>query len=183
MHVSKREFGKIPEKETVHLFSLKNQKGVEAEITNYGGILHALRTPDKNGEIKDVTIGYDRLEQYLVRNPFFGASVGRYANRIAGGRFTLDGQDYQVGGHRQTKNQPFLVHVFTADPGYGKTTNECNNLTYGTKRTYKGIACLEPNQEWRHRDRKLSSAEEPNGIHQDAEGHILADLLLCEAFY
>ena len=75
------------------LFTLKNAKGMEAAITNYGAIVVSLKTPDRNGKMGDVVLGFDSLDGYLGDNPYFGAIVGRYGNRIAKGRFTLNGSN------------------------------------------------------------------------------------------
>ncbi|MBD5559473.1 MAG: galactose mutarotase [Clostridia bacterium] len=70
--------------------------GMEMRMTNYGGIIMLLKVPDRNGELVDVVLGFDELEDYFTRSPYFGALVGRYANRIREGRFVLDGKSYQV---------------------------------------------------------------------------------------
>jgi aldose 1-epimerase len=94
--IKKIHFGTIDNKE-VFLFTLDNQNGLQVKITNYGGIITSIMVPDKNGKIGDVVLGYDSLSQYVANNsPYFGAVVGRYANRIARGRFTLDGKSYQL---------------------------------------------------------------------------------------
>jgi galactose mutarotase-like enzyme len=66
---------------------------MEARIMTYGGIIVSLKVPDKNGNFGDVVLGYDKLDDYVKNNPFFGALVGRYGNRIAKGKFTLDGRN------------------------------------------------------------------------------------------
>jgi aldose 1-epimerase len=80
----------------VSLYTLQNLNGLEARIITYGGILVGLKTPDRQGRFDDITLGYDDLESYLEDNPYFGAIAGRYANRIAAGRFTLDGVEYTL---------------------------------------------------------------------------------------
>src|SRR5438105_1286879 len=90
------EFGVTSDGTRVYLYTLSNKKGVEAKITNYGGILVSLRTPDRNGALADIVLGFDSLEGYLGTHPFFGATVGRYANRIANARFTLNGVEYPL---------------------------------------------------------------------------------------
>ena len=80
----------------VDLYTLKNSNGLEAAITNYGGIVVSLKVPDKNGKPGDVVLGYDTLNDYIGSTPYFGALIGRYANRIAKGRFTIDGVEYQL---------------------------------------------------------------------------------------
>jgi aldose 1-epimerase len=74
----------------VDLYTLKNSNGLEAKITNYGGIVVSLLVPDKNGKLTDVVLGYDDLCDYL-NTPYFGCIVGRYGNRIAKAKFTLGG--------------------------------------------------------------------------------------------
>ncbi|MCB1208052.1 MAG: galactose mutarotase [Verrucomicrobiales bacterium] len=86
----------MPDGREVRLFTLRNAKGMEARITEYGGILVSLTAPDREGKMADVVLGFDRLEDYQTRNPFFGAITGRYANRIRGARFTLDGQSHEL---------------------------------------------------------------------------------------
>ena len=81
----------------VELYTLKNENGLEATITNYGGIVVSLTVPDKNGKLSDVVLGYDTLNDYIGNNsPYFGALIGRYGNRIAKGRFSISGVDYQL---------------------------------------------------------------------------------------
>lgn len=80
----------------VFLYTLNGASGAAAHVTNYGAILQSLEIPDAEGRLVDVVLGFDTLEEYLEGHPFFGTTVGRYANRIAGGRFTLEGQDYQL---------------------------------------------------------------------------------------
>jgi aldose 1-epimerase len=80
----------------VDLYTLKNSNGLEATITNYGGIVVSLTVPDKNGKLGDVVLGYDTLNDYIGNTPYFGALIGRYGNRIAKGRFTADGVEYQL---------------------------------------------------------------------------------------
>lgn len=77
-------------KKPIELFVLKNSKGMEVDITNYGAKVVRILTPDKNGTMADIVLGYDHLKDYIKGNPYFGATIGRYANRIANGRFMLD---------------------------------------------------------------------------------------------
>jgi galactose mutarotase-like enzyme len=89
--VTRATFGKTSAGQTVDVFTLANANGVEARIINYGAIVVSLRVPDRSGRFDDVVLGYDTLDGYTAGNPrFFGAVVGRYGNRIANGRFTLD---------------------------------------------------------------------------------------------
>jgi aldose 1-epimerase len=121
MMVKREVFGKTPEGQVVDLYTLTNTKGMEIKITNYGGIVVALRVPDRRGEFDDVVLGFDRLEEYLKGHPYFGAIIGRYANRIAGGRFTLNGISYQLtlnegSNHLHGGRRGFDKVVWTARP-------------------------------------------------------------------
>ncbi len=94
--IQKESFGKTADGTPVDLYTLTNSHRMQATITNYGGILVTLRTPDRDGKLADVVLGYDTLKEYIADNPYFGALVGRYGNRIARGRFTLDGKQYTL---------------------------------------------------------------------------------------
>ena len=94
--VIKSDFGKTPDGQAVELYTLRNAKGMEAQIMTYGGIVTSLRVPGKNSKLDDVVLGYDNLEGYLKSTPYFGALVGRYGNRIANGKFTLNGKKYTL---------------------------------------------------------------------------------------
>jgi len=94
--ITKNYFGTTNEGAEANLYTLTNSNGVELKITNYGGIVTSLKVPDKKGKFEDVVLGYDSLSGYLEETPYFGAIVGRYANRIALAKFTLDGQEYSL---------------------------------------------------------------------------------------
>jgi len=80
----------------VSLYTLKNAHGMELRVIDYGGIILSLKVPDRTGRVADVVLGFDSLGDYERESPYFGAIIGRYGNRIAGGRFTLDGQTYTL---------------------------------------------------------------------------------------
>ncbi len=94
--VKKEVFGNTPDGKAVELFTLTNSHGMEVRLMNYGGIIVSVKTPDKAGHSADVVLGFDTLAPYLSKNPYFGAIVGRYANRIGGARFTLEGKVYKL---------------------------------------------------------------------------------------
>ena len=94
--VEKSFFGMTPEGDSAMLYTLTNEQDIKITITNYGGIITGIYTPDKNGKTSNITLGFDNLEQYLEGHPFFGALVGRYGNRIAGARFSLDEESYTL---------------------------------------------------------------------------------------
>lgn len=94
--VKREDFG-VADGQRVSLYTLTNRKGVEAKITNYGGILVSLKVPDRNGKLDDVVLGFDTLDEYVKGNSaYLGAVIGRYGNRIAKGRFTLNGLEYEL---------------------------------------------------------------------------------------
>ncbi len=91
MKLSKERFGATADGARVELFTLSNDRGMEVKITNYGGIITSIKVPDRIGNVSDVVLGHDTLEGYLKRSRYFGAIIGRHANRIAGGKFSLNG--------------------------------------------------------------------------------------------
>src|SRR5215208_921120 len=95
--VTKQSFGKTSDGQNINLYTLRNSHGVEAKITNYGGILVSFKVSDRNGKFDDVVLGFNDLDSYLTKNgPYLGALIGRYGNRIAKGRFTLNGVEYKL---------------------------------------------------------------------------------------
>ena len=99
--ITKAAFGKTPDGTPVEIYTLRNGKEMEARIMTYGGIVTSLKVPDKNRKLGDVVLGFDNLDGYLnpsyaKASPYFGALIGRYGNRIANGRFSLDGHEYNV---------------------------------------------------------------------------------------
>jgi aldose 1-epimerase len=89
-------FGPVSDGQFADLYHLKNKNGVEASITNYGGIVVSLKVPDRNGLFEDVVLGYDSLSLYVKDSPYFGSLVGRYGNRIANGSFNIDGKSFNL---------------------------------------------------------------------------------------
>ncbi len=104
--MAKERFGKTLDGIEVYVYTLKNAGGMEARITNYGGILISLKVPDRSGKLDDVVLGYDSLSQYISNSPYFGAIVGRYANRIGKAKFILNGHDYALAAN----NGPNSLH-------------------------------------------------------------------------
>jgi len=94
--MKKQSFGKTSDGRPVDLYTLTNKKGMEVAITNFGGIVVSLKAPDRKGKFEDVVLGYDSIEGYLTNKAFFGALIGRYGNRIAHGKFALNGTTYNL---------------------------------------------------------------------------------------
>ncbi|MBM3435967.1 MAG: galactose mutarotase [Bacteroidetes bacterium] len=122
MSIGKESFGKSDGKET-YLFTLKNKNGIIIKITNYGGIITSLITPDKEGNFDDIVLGYDSLAGYLKETPYFGSIVGRYANRIAKGKFVLDGTEYSLA----VNNGP--NHLHGGLKGFDKVVWDAEEIT------------------------------------------------------
>jgi aldose 1-epimerase len=123
MSVTRHAFGVTPDGVPVELYTLASG-GLEATIATYGGILVALRAPDRRGILADVTLGFDELAPYLTNEPYFGALIGRYGNRIAGGRFQLDGATYTLArnngpNHLHGGPRGFHTVVWSAEPRAG----------------------------------------------------------------
>ena len=129
MSLKQRDFGKTKDGQPVELYTLTNAHGIEAQVTNYGGIITVLRTPDRAGHVDDIVLGFDSLPGYIKDSPYFGAVVGRYANRIAKGQFTLDGKTYHLaknngpnslhGGTRGFDKEVWTAEPFQSDSGVG----------------------------------------------------------------
>jgi len=104
--IMRAPFGTLPTGEQVHAFTMTNARGLEMRVLDYGGIIVSLRTPDRAGNLADIVLGFDDLQGYVKSSPYFGAITGRYANRIAKGRFTLDGTTYKLA----VNNGPNALH-------------------------------------------------------------------------
>ena len=104
--ITSAPFGNLPTGELITSYALTNTNGIELHAIDYGGIITALRTPDRFGVLADIVLGYDTITGYLTSTPYFGAIVGRYANRIAKGRFTVDGETHQLA----VNNGPNSLH-------------------------------------------------------------------------
>jgi aldose 1-epimerase len=104
--VSRAVFGKTPDGQPVDVYTLTNVNGVEVRAITFGGIITSIRIPDRAGTLDDVALGFNDLEPYLRNPPYFGAIIGRYANRIAKGRFVLDGRTYTLA----VNNRPNHLH-------------------------------------------------------------------------
>jgi len=96
MSVKREPFGRTREGQQVEIVTLSNSYGLAARITNYGGILVSIETPDRKGVVGDIVLGFDNPDSYLKAHPYFGVIAGRYANRIGGAKFMLDGREYKL---------------------------------------------------------------------------------------
>jgi aldose 1-epimerase len=128
--------------EQVEIYTLTNAHGVEARIMTYGASIVSLKTPDRRGRLENIVLGFDELDTYLAGVPYYGATVGRYANRIANARFALDGTTYRL----STNDGPNSLHggsrgfdkrVWKADPVGGETNRL--RLTYVSRAGEEGF--------------------------------------------
>lgn len=108
--VTESIYGKMPDGREVKIYTLTNASGMEAKVTEYGAILVSLKVADKDGKFADVTHGYDTLEGWLGNTSYFGATVGRFGNRIAHGKFTLDGKEYTLATNNDPGGMPCALH-------------------------------------------------------------------------
>ncbi len=131
MSISEKCFGKTNDDKDIMLYTIKNNNGIEASVTNLGAILVSLIVPNHIGEKKDIVLGFDKGEDYLSNPCFFGATIGRSANRIAGASFMIDGVKYQLKVNDNANN----LHS-DADKGYHKQLWETKILDNAVKFSY-----------------------------------------------
>lgn len=135
--IRKSTFGKMPNNQEVYLFTLKNQNGVEVDVINYGATIVAFRIPTKSGNIDDIVLGYDSLDGYISGGSFFGAICGRYANRISGSKFNIDGSEYSVtkneGENQLHGGNVGFDKVYWNTEEYGSDEGEAIKLKYNSK--------------------------------------------------
>lgn len=130
LKVTSEQFGTTPDGQAVQLFSLTNNQGMEVKITNYGGIITHINVPDRDGRVGDVVLGHEDLEGYLHRSRYFGALIGRYANRIARGKFTLNGVEYSLAKNNGEN------HLHGGLKGFDKVVWQPSELSAGIELTY-----------------------------------------------
>jgi len=104
MELSRQPYGRIPKGADVEIFTLKNSRGLTVRMISYGCIITSVQMPDRNGNVGEITLGFDGLEGYLGKHPYFGALVGRFANRIGAGRFELEGKRYTLACNEKGQN-------------------------------------------------------------------------------
>ncbi|HVU36422.1 MAG TPA: aldose epimerase family protein [Opitutaceae bacterium] len=124
--ITVRSFGQLPDGRPTQLFTLENAHGFRADISDFGGIVVDLVTPDRNGKLGDVALGLTNAADYLAKSPFFGALIGRYGNRIAHGKFTLDGLTYSLPLNDHPGNIPCCLHGGTV--GFDKAVWEARPM-------------------------------------------------------
>lgn len=135
MSYEKTAFGKTADGTDVDLYTLTNAKGMVLKMTNFGAIVVSLEVPDRDGKLANVNMGFASLDGFLGKHPYFGSTVGRYCNRIAGGKFTLDGQAYTLATNDNGKN-----HLHGGNVGFNKVVWQAepfqNDSGVGVRFTY-----------------------------------------------
>lgn len=135
--ITEEKYGNLPDGREVKIFTLENGKGGRVKVTEYGAILISVEVPDREGKVADVTFGYDTLEGWLGNKSYFGATVGRFANRIAGGKFTLDGKEYTLATNNSPGGMPCHLHGgivgFDKVLWKGRVAGESVEFTYLSK--------------------------------------------------
>jgi aldose 1-epimerase len=133
--VTKQPWGKTSDGTAVELYTIKSPE-IEAHILTYGGVIQTLKVPDKAGKMGDVVLGFDSIDGYLANEPYFGAIIGRYGNRIAGGKFTLNGQTYSI----PLNDGPDPKHPVNAlhggPKGFDKVVWKAKEIPHGVELTY-----------------------------------------------
>ena len=136
-NVKEEVFGKMPDGKEVKIFTLTNKQGLKAQVIEYGAILHSLQAPDKSGKVAELTHGYDDLAGWLTNTSYFGATVGRFGNRIKDGKFSLDGKEYKLATNNDPGGIPCALHGglkgFDKVLWSGKATDDGVELTYVSK--------------------------------------------------
>ena len=123
--IDKQFYGVTPDGDSVDAYIMKNEAGMEIEVITYGGIITSLTAPDKNGVYEDIALGFESLNDYTESNPFFGALVGRYGNRIANAKFSIDGTEYNLAknngpNHLHGGPKGFDKVIWKAEPQTGE---------------------------------------------------------------
>jgi aldose 1-epimerase len=127
--ITQTDFGRNTDGKNTTLYTLKNSRGMEVSISNYGGTITHWLAPDKNGKLEDVVLGYDSLAGYFKESPYFGAIIGRYGNRIAKGKFTLDGNNYTLAVNNGVNTLHGGLQGFDKQIWEVKTAQEDENLS------------------------------------------------------
>ncbi|HET9703979.1 MAG TPA: aldose epimerase family protein [Vicinamibacterales bacterium] len=146
--ITRAPFGTAADGTPVDVLTLKNANGLEVQATTYGGIITSLKTPDRRGTIGDIVLGFDSIDGYLKGHPYFGAIIGRYGNRIANGRFAIDGRAYTLAtnngpNHLHGGDRGFDKHVWQATPLKGRNAVMFSRTSPDGEEGYPGTLTVE----------------------------------------
>jgi aldose 1-epimerase len=142
--ISTAPFGTLAYGPEIAIYTLNNGNGIRARVMNYGGIVQSLEVPDRYGNVEDIVLGYDTLDEYVEDNPYFGCIIGRYANRIGNARFTLDGIEYTLAANNGSNSlhggiKGFDKVVWNARPFTNDVGEPALELTYLSKDGEEGF--------------------------------------------
>jgi aldose 1-epimerase len=141
MNIRTEPYGQTPEGAEISLYTLTNAKGLRARIINYGAVLVSLEVPDRHGKLDDIVLGFETLEAYIAQRVYFGATVGRYANRIGNARFVLNGVEYKL-----TANEgPNQLHGGLQ--GFDKKVWQADEVTAAGDRAWARMSYVSPDGE------------------------------------
>jgi aldose 1-epimerase len=127
----KEIFGLLPDGKEVNLYTLTNKNGIEVKIANFGGLIHSIKTPDKDGNFEDILLGFKNLEGYLsAENPYFNCLIGRFGNRIANGKFSLNGKEYKLAANDDVN------HLHGGLKGFDKVIWDAVEIKNGLELSY-----------------------------------------------
>lgn len=126
----RKTFGTGPDGEAAYLYTLRNENGVEVSITNYGGAVTSIKTPDRNGVFGDIVLGYETLDEYVKNPHYLGALIGRHANRIGRGKFSLNGVAYQLAQNNGAN------HLHGGAKGFDRRTWRATGTSSGLRLEY-----------------------------------------------
>ncbi len=115
MEIEEEFFGSLKNRDEIKKITLKNPNGIAVSLINYGAIIQSVILPDRYGELSNVVLNYDNLEEYIKDSSYLGATVGRFANRIRGGSFRINNEIYQL-----ARNEKGITHLHGGDEGFGK---------------------------------------------------------------
>ena len=130
--VKREVFGKTKDGETVEIFTLTNSHGLKARVMSWGATLVSMEVPDREGKFADVTLGFDSLDGYLGSHPYFGVIAGRYANRIAKGKFTLEGKEYALAVNNGANHLHGGIKGFDKKNWHGVQLSKINGVRFDT---------------------------------------------------
>ena len=135
--ITKSSFGQTRDSIAVDMYTLKNENGMEVKIITYGGIITNWTAPDKNGKYEDIVLGFDSISGYMRGSPYFGALIGRFGNRIAKGKFSLNGKEYSLAtnngeNHLHGGNKGFDTKIWKAKSSASNSGAKLT-LTYFSK--------------------------------------------------
>ena len=135
--ITSKDFGQTTDSVQVKQFTLTNENGLEMKVITYGAIITSLKTPDKDGKLEDIVLGHDNIEGYIKNDPYLGAVVGRYGNRIANAKFSIDGTEYKLAANNGKNSLHGGIKGFDKVVWNASEINDSTGV--GLKLTYRSV--------------------------------------------